>query len=417
MNFEEMLNAKDGNNSRTGRMPFGFLRKMQIEGKYRYVLELHDELVGRPGFKDALKADAKAIGTMKSRQQVHFLEFEHEGALLLELEQGQYQTLEQVLADNPAIVAKTGFIDRVVDGLLEIAEELHQKSLYHVCLSPQNVLLRKGDEMPMLLLHASAFSSSVAASHLFVDMEHFLAPEVLAGQEVTAASDVYSQGKLIDWLYQHGAITYEYKRVVKKAVQEEPAKRFASVQEMRSALKSLRGTKRSVVSFVAAVAVVLFCLFLYFELVPQADNIEFVEGAPAEPEVSLLDDGNFDPEKDSNLWSDSDSVEVDTLGERMAMEAYMQKAEEIFRKRFTREADQILSRVYNNENMNANEKTFMANTNAMHADLVKLQTDLTEQTGITSDKASRIAMEVIDHLTLEKQKSLTTPTSGTRSDE
>ena len=417
MNFEEMLNAKDGNNSRTGRMPFGFLRKMQIEGKYRYVLELHDQLVGRPGFKDALQADAKAIGTIKSHQQVHFLEMEHDGALLLELEQGQYQTLEQVLADNPAIVAKSGFIDHVVDGLLEIAEELHQKSLFHLCFSPQNVLLRKGDEKPMLLLHASAFSSSVAASHLFVDMEHFLAPEVLAGQAVTAASDVYSLGKLIDWLYQHGAITYEYKRVVKKAIQEDPAKRYASTQDMRAALKSLRGAKHSVVSFIAAVAVVLLCLFLYFELVPQADNIEFVEGVPAEPEVSLLDDGNFDPERDNDLWSDSDSVEVDTLGERMAMEAYMQKAEEIFRKRFTREADQILSRVYNNENMNANEKTFMANTNAMHADLVKLQTELTEQTGISSDKASRIAMEVIDHLTLEKQKGLTTPTSGTQSDE
>jgi len=95
----------------------------------------------------------------------------------------------------------------------------------------------------------------------------------------------------------------------------------------------------------------------------------------------------------------------------------MQKAEDIFRKRFTKEADQILSRVYNNENMNANEKTFMANTNAMRDDLVKLQTDLTEQTGITSDKASRIAMEVIDQLTLEKQRKLSTPTMGSRSND
>ena len=412
-----MLNAKDGTNGRTGRMPFGFLRKMQIEGKYHYVLELRGDLVGRPDFKDALKAEAETAGRLKSRQQVRFLEIERDGATLLELEQGQYQTLEQLLADNPAVVAKSGFIDHVVDSLLEIAEELHQKSLFHLCFSPQNVLIRKGDEMPMLLLHASAFSGSVGVSKLFVDMENFVAPEVLSGQEMTAASDVYSLGKLIEWLYQQGSITYEYKRVVKKSVQENPAKRYASAREMRSALKSLRGTKHSVVTFVAAVAVVLLCVFLYFELVPQADNIEFVEGAPAEPEMSLLDDGNFDPENDSDLWSDSDSVEVDTLGERMAMEAYMQKAEEIFRKRFTREADQILSRVYNNENMNANEKTFMANTNAMHEDLVKLQTQLTEQTGISSDRASHIAMEVIDHLTLEKQKSLNTPTSGTQSDD
>ena len=417
MNYEEMLNAKESNSGRTGRMPFGTLRKMQIEGKYHHVLELHDDLVGRPGFMDALKAEEKSTSMLKSRQQLHFLEAEHNGVLMLELEQGQFQTLDQVLSDNPAIVAKSGFIDQVIDGLFDITEELHQKSLYHLCFSPQNVLLRKGDEMPMLLLHASTFSRSVAMSKLFLNMEEFVAPEVLEGQEPTNASDVYSLGKLIEWFYRHSDITYEYKRIVKKAVQQDPAKRYSSIQEMRSALKTLRSTKRSAISLIAAIAVALLCVFLYFELVPQADSIEFLEGAPTEPEMSLLDDGSFDPESDSDVWSDSDSVEIDTLGERMAMEAYMQKAEDIFRKRFTKEADQILSRVYNNENMNANEKTFMANTNAMRDDLVKLQTDLTEQTGITSDKASRIAMEVIDQLTLEKQRKLSTPTMGSRSND
>ena len=417
MNYEEMLNAKDGGSARALRMPFGNLVKKQIDGKYRYVVELHRDLTGRPGFMDALQTDQQLAMSLKSRGQARFVVEQNNETPQLELELGQYYTLDQQLNDNPAIVAHPGFIDTIVEGLLDVLEELHQQSVYYLCLSPRNVLVRKSDNAPLLLLHASAFTRSIASSLLFVDMESFVAPEVLAGEEPTVSSDIYSLGKLIEHLYQNADIPMEYKRMVKKATQQEPSKRYASIADMRAGLKGLRNTKQSLVMFLSAVAVVLLCVWLYFELVPTAENIEFIEGVPTEAEESLLDEGGYYPGSDGEEWSDSDSIDVSAMEERLSMDAYMRKAEEIFRKRFTQEADRILSKVYNNSNMNASEKAFVASTNVMHDELLKAQSELTEQTGISDQSAERIAMEVIDRLTYEKQKTLTKSATAPQNEE
>jgi len=407
MNYEELLHAKENSTGRAARMPFGNLLKKQIDGKYHYVLEFRHEIAEKPGFKEALKNDERTALSLKSKQQLRYVISERDGVTELELDQGQYQTLEQLLSDNPAIVAKTGFVDNLVNGLLDIADELHQHSVFQLSFSPRNVLIRKGDEMPMLLLHASAFVRSVESTLLFDGQEDFVAPEALSGEKVTAASDIFSIAKLVEWLHQQGDMSFEYKRMVKKATQPEPGKRYDSVTELRSALKSMRNTKHSAIMFVSALIVALLCVWLYFELVPKGESIEFIEGAPAEEEESLLDEGGFDPESDIDIWADVDTTDTATVEEREAMETYMKKAEDIFRKRFALEADRILSKVYNDASMNANEKVFIANTNVMRDQLLKVQTELAEQTGISDLKAGRIAMEVIDQLTEEKKNSLT----------
>jgi uncharacterized protein YdaT len=94
------------------------------------------------------------------------------------------------------------------------------------------------------------------------------------------------------------------------------------------------------------------------------------------------------------------------LAERKMIDVYMKKAEDIYRKQFRTEADRILSKVYNNERMNASEKSFMASSNAMRDELIKVQNELAVHAGISDDRAGRIATEVIDQLTREKTEAL-----------
>ena len=418
MNYEEILKTRSEAGSRNGLMPYGTLQKKQIEGKYRYVLVLDAALTGQLGAVEALKGDLRICGQLKNKQQLHGV-LPESGEMILELEPGSYQTMGQLLDSNPAVVAKSGFIDNVVGSLLDALEELHEHQIYHLCLAPQNVLVRKGDEMPMLLLHASPFAKTPHFLQLFSGLEDFIAPEVRDGQEMSAAGDLYSLGKLIACLYSQGELPYEYKRLVAKATSENPAERYLSAADMRADLRNLRNKKHSFFSFLAAVAVVLFCAFLYFELTPNTEDIEFVDGVPAEPEESLLDPGGFEPETDIDIWADVDSTGIDSLGEQQLMNLYMKKAEDIFRKQFTQQADRILSKVYNNDNMNASEKTFLANSNAMREDLLKAQAELAEKAGISDDKANAIGMEVIEYLIEEKQKNLSSPgfQKGTNSEE
>ena len=52
------------------------------------------------------------------------------------------------------------------------------------------------------------------------------------------------------------------------------------------------------------------------------------------------------------------------------------------------------------------EKVFVANSQTMAEDLLKAQQQLAEETGIPESMAGRIGHEIVEQLTINKQKSL-----------
>ncbi|MBQ8159017.1 MAG: hypothetical protein IJ081_08400 [Prevotella sp.] len=410
MNFEEIVNAQEGS-VHHDQTSFGTLQREQIDKKYCQVLAVRKSLADRRDFQAALEnAQRQTIG-LRLKQQLHFQQGQDEkGGLRLELEPGSYQTFAQLLNLNPAVVAKSGFVDNVVEQLCVLLSQLHEQGIYAACLSPQNVLIRKGDEMPMMMLYGSQFATLRDwQDAIYGAQKDYLAPELQEEASPSAASDVYSLGMLIEWLFQQGDMPYEYKKIVSKAKQTDPSQRYESVEAMKADLTKMRMRKRSLFSFVGALLVVLLCFGLYFELMPEAEDIEFVDPAPKETEEDPFGE-TFDPEEsllneeaDSTDTIDGDTV---TLAERKMIDVYMKKAEDIYRKQFRTEADRILSKVYNNERMNASEKSFMASSNAMRDELIKVQNELAVHAGISDDRAGRIATEVIDQLTREKTEAL-----------
>ena len=76
------------------------------------------------------------------------------------------------------------------------------------------------------------------------------------------------------------------------------------------------------------------------------------------------------------------------------------------RKQFTKEADRILSKVYNNKQMNLSEKDFMARSRSMTQELAKAEQDLAKQSSLGNERSQRIASEIIDQLTTKKMEAL-----------
>ena len=97
-----------------------------------------------------------------------------------------------------------------------------------------------------------------------------------------------------------------------------------------------------------------------------------------------------------------DSLTID----EKEMKEYQAKAEQIFRKQFTKEADRILSKVYNNKQMNLSEKDFMARSRSMTQELAKAEQDLAKQSSLGNERSQRIASEIIDQLTTKKMEAL-----------
>ena len=396
MNFEEMINAREGSMHRETTL-IGELHRKQVDGKYHHVVDLNPSLIDSIVFCEALKSDVEWSAKRMEKQQLHgLLHGDSNGVYEIELEAGSFLTLESLLKSNPAIVAQKGFIDEVFTSLVEYLDVLHAEGIYQLCLAPQSVFLRKSSNTPMLLTHGSFYQGMVDLDELYTaEYQKFVAPEVLARESVDERSDVSALGRLIEHLFTQGEITYEYKAMVKKATAENPADRYQSLAAMKSALENKRNTRRSVIVLAAAVVLALLGVWIYVDFMPEQNVVEFVEPAP-KSEDDPFGSSYFDPE--TGLLMEDDASDTSDL-DRM----YQQKAEEIFRKRYAQEADRILSDIYDNDRLSGSEKNYRAGSHSMAQELIKLQSEMGEEAGLTEVEAGRIGQEIVEKITKDKQ--------------
>ncbi len=403
MNYEELLTMRDGGVIHREETPLGLFCKKLIDRKYRNVVVLKPSLVDSIVFCEGLKSDLQNTSAIMANGQLHYeIHSDSGGFYELELEQGNFTTFAQLIDSTPAVVTESNFIKQTTDALFDIAGLLHERGIYHLCFSPQNVFISKGDNRPMLLCHGSSFIAMVRQDDLYDGSEHFVAPEVLNEHVANECSDVYSLGRFLEWLFQHGSIPFEYRKMIEKATQDDPKDRYASIADMRNELQKKRKMKYSFFTMLAAVAIVILCVGLYFEMMPQTADIEFVEGFSTEQKDPFSEE--YSPDEEFGFAVDTlDTLSID---ERAQMEDYQRKAEEIFRRQYRREADRIISKLYSQQGMSLDENVFVASSNAMTAELINLGKKLADDAGITEDKAMRMAAEINEELTNEKEKNL-----------
>lgn len=406
MNYEEMLEAREGVATHREQLPLGFFYKKLIDKKYRHVISLKPSLTDSIVFCESLKRDCELTGHVQHGSQLHFAAKEDSGGIYeLELEQGSYLTFAQLLDSNPAVVAQKDFIDRTIEKLADLTVRLNGEGVYTLCFAPQTVFARKSDNAPLLLIHGSFYQGMSDSVRLYEGFEQYVAPEVLAGDNADDRSDVYALGKFIERLFAQASMPIAYRRVVARATRQDPAQRYQSVSDMMATLKRLKALVRSALSFGLALAAVLLCFAVYFETVPETTEVEFVPAAEKEAFDDLLDDG-FDPGTELGLVAVDSSGNQITPEDRKRMAEYEAKAEQIFRKRYAEAAEQILAKVYNSDYATRSEKDFMTLSTEMNEQLVATQMKLAADADISDSKSQRIAAEIIEMLTNRMKRDL-----------
>lgn len=400
MNYEELLESRHGAAMAKQHLPFGWMHKKLLDGKYVNVVDLRDDLRDSLVFTEALIAEADQIKKQSDKRQIRFSTLTDSAGLYGVAVEGSYRTYAQLLSDQPAIVAQKNFLANTIKGLLEATAALHEKGIFQVCYSPDNVFSRKGDNEVMLLFHGSAYKAVNDQQELYGDSATYIAPEVLEEGVIDERSDIYSIGKFMETLFQQSEVPIELKGVIKKATETDPAKRYGSADEMLKTINNRQSTRSSLIMGVAALLIVAICFGVYFSLVPERENIEFVKPAPKDPAEDLLDDG-FDPVTELGIVDTTNVSHVD----KQKMKAYEAKAEQIFRKNYTREAERILSKIYSNDKMGATEKNFMAGSHSTMQELVQAQNRLGAEAGIAETRSQLIASKIIEQVTnrLKKQ--------------
>ena len=402
MNYEEMLEAKSVSAIKKEKTPFGLLYKKMEGNKYLNNVDLRPELTDNLVFCDDLDKESKQNLEMKHKCQMHFtVNADDGGTYGVTIAQGTYHTFENLLVDNPALVAQKDFIENTIKDLLEFTDYLHSQNIQHVCYAPSNVFARKNDNALMLLFHGSAYANLNDQHLLYDGCEDFLAPEVLGEGTVDERSDIYSIGKFIAYLYQSASVPFELKSVIAKATNENPDKRYQSAHQMLKAINMKRKTLKSIITFVSAAAIALLCFGLYFSMLPEQEDIEFVKPAPAQEEEEDILSGGIDPITELGAIG-KDNIEDEQIDEKK-MREYEAKAEQIFRRQFTKEAERIISKVYDNSHLNGSEKQFITDSHNMMEELVKAQVKLGGEAGLSDAKSQRIASDIIERVTNQKK--------------
>ena len=414
MNFEELLETRDARKTTKVRLPYGYFYKRLIDGKYSNFVEFHDEVADHVTFSNSVRTEAADMEKVANRHQLHFVPNEGEdGVYAIAIEVGNFTTFDQIVNENPAIVAREEFVSETLSDLAEITELLNAKGVFHVCFAPSNVLARKSDSSVRLLCHGSYYAQ-IDRDVLYAGFEDFVAPEVLAGGEITARADVYAYAKFVCWLYQSAGLPLEWRHIIARATAQDPARRYASVKELYQTLMKYKSVRRTALIGFAAIAIALAVVGSYFYMLPQPDDIEYVKAVEEPIPDEMLDEENLL----YGIGADADSATIANIVAQQArmkdslsidekeMKAYQAKAEQIFRKQFTKEADRILSKVYNKEKMSLNEKDFMARSRTMTEELAKAEEKLAKEANIGNERSQHIASEIVDQLTTKKMEAL-----------
>ena len=415
MNYEELLETRDVRKTTKVRLPYGYFYKRLIDGKYSNFVEFHDEVADAITFSKSVTAEHEALAEIRLKQQLHYTPNEgDDGIYAIAVEVGNYVTIEQLLNENPSMVAKGDFVISTLRDLFDVTVELHAHNIYHVCYAPSNILARKSDGSVRLLCHGS-FYEKIGADILYEDLEGFVAPEVMAGGSADARSDVYSLGRFISWIYQSSGLPFELKHIVEKATAEAPDNRYQTADAMRKAINKARTIRKTGVLGASALAIALCLVGFYFYLLPSTEPVEFVKPVEEPIPDDLFEDNmseylgigdDLDSATIASIVAGDKQREDSVSADEKKMRLYNAKAEAIFRKQFTKAADVIISRVYNTDAMNGEQKVFAAKSKQMTEDLAKKQQELASQTNLSSDRTQAIAAEIIENITRKKMEAM-----------
>ena len=156
------------------------------------------------------------------------------------------ETLTLWLTVNPSSRERR----RVCSELLAVMAYLHQKGVVHNDLKPDNILISKASGAVKLIDLGFADDDTHLGKALG-GTRRYASPELLAGAQVSARSDVYSLGVILQELFPG-----RYHRIVRRCLRSEPSRRYASAGELERAWKNNgKGLRYSLVAFVSALIV------------------------------------------------------------------------------------------------------------------------------------------------------------------
>ena len=390
MNYEEIVEARQNADPRGMHTPLGNLVRRKADEVWQNELQLNAQLKDDPLFAAALLHDQEQTRKLNDRQQLQFtIESDDASPYAILLGKGSMTTLEHYLGEHPAALARKGYIAEVLADMARLSDEAATLDMQLLCMHPSMIMVRQSDGRPLNVLHGSCYTGhKQLLQTVYGEVADSVAPEVMEGKTPTQAADTYALGWLARWLYGNASMPLGGKGITDQALNAEPTRRPATPQALMKKLGERSTTLRSLIAMAAALLIAALAIWIYMEMVPEPTVVEYVKPVQNDPMAAQLEDTIVISE-----LKPGDTVKLSPREQQM-LRQYNAKAEAIFRKRFSKEADRILSRIYNKNSMTSDREKFVAGSIAGASELDELE--------------KKLASEIIDELTKQKMDTLKT---------
>ena len=163
------------------------------------------------------------------------------------------RSLKDYLEEKPSKESRR----RVFRQILSAVGYLHGKGVIHNDLSPSNILISRADDAVKIIDLGFADDSTHFLAKSLGGTRDYASPELQAGLPVDARSDIYSLGVLLRLVFPG-----RYGRIVRRCLNGDPAKRYASVDALARAIKGYWKPLKAAV-YVAIVLILAVLAFVW----------------------------------------------------------------------------------------------------------------------------------------------------------
>lgn len=137
-------------------------------------------------------------------------------------------TLHEWIENNPSQQERYDVLLQILDGV----NYIHSHQVIHRDLKPRNILVTRNGQHVKVIDFGLSDTDSYAIFKQPAGTKRYISPEQRqSGAHVDLRSDIYSIGVIVSDLFPRG-----YSSIVKRCCEQDPMRRFSSVEQLRKAL-------------------------------------------------------------------------------------------------------------------------------------------------------------------------------------
>ncbi len=229
-------------------------------GKKVIIKTLKEEYVGDKKYRDILKQEYDLTSQLSHKYIRNALDFTQIDGL------GDCLILEYVDGKTLAEHVRVGTLtERQVKAVMiqicDALSYLHEHQIVHCNLTPENILITNEDFRVRIIDIGMVEMDNKTNRELLIKEMEFIAPELIKGEEGDNRSDIYSLGKIIEFISERN-ISQQFGSVATHCTQFSREQRYDDVSEIKAALTKSHSAAKFIIIGIA-LCIVAALVFIY----------------------------------------------------------------------------------------------------------------------------------------------------------